>query len=260
MRLLSRLQHPGIVDVLDLDDDGESCFAVLGLVDGPNLKGATRLLAARGAAVGVDAAVGIAARVADALHVAHELLCPDTGAPLLLVHRDVNPPNILLGRGGVVKLADFGVALSTAGRRTGFLSAPVTEAGVKKGRASALAPEQVRGGPVDRRADLWSLGVALHATLTGALPFGEGSDAALFDAILTATPPRLVDVRPALGDDPRTSTLQTVLDELLQKDPAARPPTAAVVAARLHAVVPAAVGDAAVVALVDALALPSLRA
>jgi serine/threonine protein kinase len=260
VRLLALLRHPGIVDVLDLDEDDESCFAVLGLVDGPNLKAVQRLLGQRGEVVPLAAATAIAARVADALHVAHELRCPDTGEPLQLVHRDINPHNVIVGRPAVVKLGDFGVARSTAGRQTGFLSTRATRAGLRKGRASALSPEQVRGGAIDRRADLWGLGVLVFSTVTSALPFGAGDDAAVFDAILETPTPRMVDVHPPLWDDPRLPALQALVDELLQKEASARPATAAVVASALRSLVPDDEGDRAIAALVASLQLPSLRA
>jgi serine/threonine-protein kinase len=140
-----------------------------------------------------------------------------------------------------------------------------TQAGWKKGRASLLAPEQVKGSVVDQRADLWALGVTLSTMIVGAPPFAGAVDADLFDAILHATPPRLLDARRDVatiddGDHERLLALQVLLDELLDKDPAARPSSASVVASRLRAVVPAEDEDAAVAGLVASLGLPSLRA
>lgn len=270
VRLMSLLRHRGVVDVQDLDEDGETCFAVLGLVDGPSVSAALRLLQQAGARCPVDAAVAVAARVAEALQVVHALCDPDTHEPLLLVHRDVAPQNVLVGvdeRGrGVVKVADFGLARSTAGRKSGLLSSRDTQAGLKKGRASLLAPEQVKGGVVDHRADLWALGVTLSTMLVGAPPFAGAGDAELFDAILHAPAPRLVDARAAGGghggvdDEQHLGAVQVLLDLLLAKDTDARPSSAADVAARLRAIVPAEREDAAVAALVASLGLPSLRA
>jgi serine/threonine-protein kinase len=185
---------------------------------------------------------------------------------LALVHRDVAPPNILIGVDGdgrgVVKIADFGVARSTAGRKSGLLSSRDTQAGLKKGRASVLAPEQVTGGVVDHRADLWALGVTLWTMLVGAPPFSGAVDADLFDAILHAPVPRLAVARRAAGFDvdDRLGVIQTLLDELLARDAAARPSSAAAVAARLRDVAPAEHEDEDVAALVTSLGLPSLRA
>jgi serine/threonine protein kinase len=265
VRLMSLLRHRGVVAVHDLDEDGDTFFAVLELVDGPSVSAALRLCADAGALFSIDAAVAIAARVAEALHVVHELVDPETGEPLLVVHRDIAPPNILLGIDGdgrgVVKIADFGVARSTAGRRSGLLTSRETQAGFKKGRASVLAPEQVMGGILDRRTDLWALGVTLWTMLVGKAPFTGDTEVDLFDAIVQSPAPRLRDARTAagLGHDERLGALQVLLDALLTKDPAARPPTSAAVAERLRAIVPAAREDELVATLVRSLELPSLQ-
>jgi serine/threonine-protein kinase len=269
VRLMALLRHRGVVDVIDLDEDGETFFAVLELVDGPSVSAALRLLKEAGARCPVDAAVAVAARVAEALQVVHALRDPDSGEPLDLVHRDVAPQNVLVavdGRGqGVVKIADFGLARSAAGRKSGLMASRDTQAGWKKGRASLLAPEQVKGSVVDQRADLWALGVTLSTMIVGAPPFAGAVDADLFDAILHAPTPRLLDARRDVAaiddaDHERLLAVQVLLDELLDKDAAARPPSAAAVAARLRAIVPADNEDAAVAALVASLGLPSLRA
>lgn len=266
VRLMALLRHRGVVDVIDLDEDGETFFAVLELVDGPSVSAALRLRKEAGAVFPVEAAVAVAARVAEALQVVHCLRDPDTGEPLSLVHRDVAPPNVLVGTDavgrGIVKIADFGLARSSSGRRSGLLASRDTQAGLKKGRASTLAPEQVKGGIVDHRADLWALGVTLWTMLVGAPPFAGAVDADLFDAILHAPLPRLVDARRAAGlavaDD--LAAVQALLDELLAKDAAARPSSSEIVAARLREVVPAEREDDVVAALGASLGLPSLRA
>jgi serine/threonine protein kinase len=265
VRLMALLRHRGIVEVYDLDEDGDTCFAVLELVDGPSVSAALRLLRRSGGVFPVDAAVAVAARVAEALQVVHDLRDPGTGEPLALVHRDVAPANVLVGRDaagrGVVKIADFGVAKSALGRRSGLLSSRETQAGLKKGRASLLAPEQVMAEVVDQRTDLWALGVTLWTMLVGSPPFVGAGDADLFDAILHAPLPRLVDARRAAGpvEHDRLAALQDLLDALLARPPTARPDSAALVAERLRAIAPADREDDAVAAVVTSLGLPSLR-
>lgn len=267
VRLMSLLHHRGVVSVYDLDDDGESFFAVLELVDGPSVAAALRLR--DDGVFPAEAAVAVAARVAEALHVVHELVDPDRGEPLHIVHRDVAPANVLLGVDaggrGVVKIGDFGVARSTAGRRSGLLSARDTQAGLRKGRASTMSPEQVMGRDIDRRTDLWALGVTLWTMLVGAPPFRSDDEAHLLDAITHAPTPRLSEARAAAGlqRDPLVARiaprLELLLTQLLAKDKVARPSTAAVVADELRALVPAEREDDVVATLVRSLGLPSLR-
>ncbi len=260
VRLMSLLRHRGIVDVLDLDEDDETCFAVLELVDGPSLSAALRLhTAAQHHPIPVVVAAAVVSRVAEALQVVHRACDPKTSEPLLLVHRDVNPQNILVGRDGAVKLADFGVARSAPGRKNGILAARTTNAGVLKGKISFLSPEQLRGGVVDHRSDLFALGSTLYLLLTGALPFVGGSDIELFEAIgnLTPLPPSRV------RNDPAVAALDELVMALLSKDPAQRPSGADEVSEalnRIDTVSCATDSDALVAAFVGTLGLPSLRA
>jgi serine/threonine protein kinase len=266
VRLMSLVRHPGVVGVVDLDEDGETLFSVLELVDGPSLAGALRILSSSGRAFPVETAVVVAARVASALATVHALVEPTTREPLTLVHRDVTPHNILLGRGahpaGVVKLADFGVAWSAVGRRSGFLSARDTQAGLKKGRATALAPEQVLGRRVDARTDLWQLGITLWTMLAGAPPFVGENHADLFSTIVTAPTPRLRAVRrdlDAVLGSQRAAALEGIVDDLLQKEAAHRPAHAGVIAERLHSVLEGCGPVDDVASLVASLHLPSLH-
>jgi len=268
VQLMSRFRHEHIVQVHDLDEDGETCFAVLELVDGPSLSAALRVRARRFPgvrAVGLPAevAVAVVAAVADALVAVHALTDARTGEPLVLVHRDVNPQNILVGRDGAVKLADFGVARSAVGRRSGTLKTKETTAGARKGKASYLAPEQILGRhpldparPVDQRADLYALGATLWCLLTGTPPFTAESEVALFDAVLQAPTPRLRDVAADADAD-----LDALLASLLARTPDERPADAVVVRAALQAWLAARGVDAsaAVAAAVVDLGLPSLR-
>jgi len=266
VQLMSRFKHPHILGVHDLDDDGDSFFAVLELVDGPSLSAALRLHARQpGAApgLGVAVAVAAAAAVAKALDAVHSLVDANSGTPLALVHRDVNPQNVLVGRDGAVKLADFGVARSVSGRTSGVLVSRETTGGTRKGKASYLSPEQVLGRhptrpdqPIDQRSDLYALGATLWCLLTGRPPFVADSEVALFDTVLSAPTPVLADVgihEPAIA---------TLLTALLDKDPDSRPPNAAIVAAELQGWL-AARGIAGATTIAEAvmrLGLPSLAA
>jgi serine/threonine-protein kinase len=187
-------------------------YLVMELVEGRDLE---TMLAA--GAVQVGQAVGIAAQVCDALAVAHQ-----AG----LVHRDIKPGNILLTPAGVVKVCDFGVAAAQqptrerAGRHAQII-----------GTSGYMAPEQATGWPVDARADLYGLGCVLYAMLTGGPPFA-GDDPADVAWLQVNEPPVPLAVR--RPDAP--AELAALVDELLAKDPADRPQTAAQVRQRLQRV------------------------
>jgi len=157
-KAMSRLAHPNIVQVIDYGrgEHGET-FLVMELIDGVDVHGFRRAYAKRGEAVPVALAVFVMTQTLRALEHAHAKE---------YVHRDVSPGNILLSRLGEVKLGDFGVALMGEG----------LESDVIVGKPSYMAPEQWRGDPLDRRADLFAAGVVLFYLLTGELPF-DGADA-----------------------------------------------------------------------------------
>ncbi len=235
IQLLSRFDDDGIVRVFDLDEDDGHAFAVLQLTDGPSLAAALRLHAGSkrhaGPGLPVDVVVAVAARIARALQVVHTLSDAD-GCCLDVVHRDVTIDNVLVGRDGSVRLADFGIARSVVGRSSGVLVGKETTAGTKKGKANVLAPEQVLG-PADRitaRTDLYGLGATLWTLLAGRPPFSRAhGDVALFEAIVHTPAPRLgtvIEIDPAL---------ETLVASLLEKRSEDRPDSAAAVAVTLQA-------------------------
>ncbi|MCU1369683.1 MAG: serine/threonine protein kinase, partial [Ilumatobacteraceae bacterium] len=174
----ARLAHPSIVSVYDtFSSDGMEAI-VMELVQGTTMRddldehGPMRL----------DAVLAIGTQVADALGAAHA-----SG----LVHRDVKPANILLSADGRVLVADFGIAKAAEGN-------DFTGAGAMVGTAKYLAPEQVEGGPIDGRADLYSLGIVLYEALTGVPPFAEETDAATALARLHRYPTEPRQLRPEI--------------------------------------------------------------
>jgi serine/threonine-protein kinase len=174
----ARLTHPGIVSIYDTcSDDGVEAI-VMELVPGRTLR--DRL----DDETPVDPwqAAGLAAQVAEALDAAHR-----AG----LVHRDVKPANVLLAGDGRVKVTDFGIAKAVA-------DADLTQPGLMVGTAKYLAPEQVRGEPVDPRTDIYSLGVVLYEMLCGRPPFAADTDAATALARLHRDPLRPRQVRPSV--------------------------------------------------------------
>jgi hypothetical protein len=204
-RILARLSHPNIVQLLDAGNDAGTLYLAMELVDGATLHELFRVANARNERLSPAAVIEIGLQLCAALEAAHALT-GDDGRPLELVHRDLSPGNVLVDRRGIVKLSDFGIARS-ADRLT------ETATGMIKGKLSYMAPEQIRAGAYDRRADLYSLGVVLFELLTGERLYKPASDAELLYQVLEgrnlrmellrSRPPQLADlVRDALATDP----------------------------------------------------------
>ncbi|MCY1082070.1 serine/threonine-protein kinase [Archangium lansingense] len=153
----SLLIHPNIVQVLDLGRHQGTVFLAMEFVDGMPMSSLLRRVYWKRLPPAAVAYIGV--EVAAALAYMHGRTGPK-GEPLGLVHRDLNPPNILLSRIGEVKLSDFGIA-----RAANQLS--LTQAQTVRGKAGYMAPEQAYGKPLDGRADLFALGLTLHEALTG---------------------------------------------------------------------------------------------
>jgi serine/threonine protein kinase len=167
-RIVAQLSHPNIAKLYDVGEYGGAYFLVIEYVAGASLRQIIDDCATRGRPVPWPVAARIVRDVANGLHCAHEALGPD-GAPLRIVHRDVSPQNILVSTAGRVKLIDFGIAKAVGSARTAT--------GMFKGKLAYMSPEQVPGTSVDRRSDVYSLGLVLYELLTGrtALQIGAGS-------------------------------------------------------------------------------------
>ncbi len=190
-RLAARLQHPNVVQTYDAWHLGPQQFLTMEFLDGQPLhRVVTRL--GRGA-LGLPEHLYVMRAVLAALHYAHEL-CDYDGTPLGLVHRDVSPHNVFLTYDGQVKLVDFGIA-KAAGAAT-------TEAGTFKGKTNYAAPEQIRGGEVDRRADVFAAGVMLWEALTGRPIWEPGREQAnaLFERLEGRDAP-VLEVNPQADPD-----------------------------------------------------------
>ena len=167
-----------------------------------------------GETVPIVHAVHVASRVASALHYAHERRRPD-GTLLGLVHRDVSPSNIIVTYDGAVKLVDFGVAKATT-------SSVKTRTGMLKGKISYMSPEQARGAAIDRRSDLFSLGIVLWEMVTTQRLFRGENDLATLQLIINHPPRRPSELQPDCPPE-----LERIILRALAQDPAARYQTAA---------------------------------
>ena len=206
-QILASLNHPNIAAIYGIEEDeveGRRAL-VLELVEGPTL--ADRI--ANGP-IPLDEALPIAKQIAEALEAAHE-----AG----VIHRDLKPANIKVREDGTVKVLDFGLAKALDPNPEGdpsqspTLTAAATQMGVILGTAAYMSPEQARGKPVDKRADIWAFGVVLYEMLSGARPF-QGEDVSLTLASVMKSD---VNVKTLPRDVP--PAVRTVLDRCLEKDP-----------------------------------------
>ena len=204
-RAVAALNHSNICQLYDVGPN----FLVMEYVDGAPVQ----------APNDPQRVVELALQIADGLAAAHE-----AG----VVHRDLKPNNILLTRAGNAKILDFGLASIHANAATHPKDTQLTEVGTVLGTAAYMPPEQVRGELADARSDLWAFGVVLYELATGSLPF-DGSRAEIFEAVLSRPP-----IPPRERNPQISIELATILDRLLQKDPAARYQTAADVRADLQ--------------------------
>lgn len=174
--IAARLAHPNVIQVLDLQQEGQDLFMVLEYVDGPDLNTLFNHLASAGKRLPVAVALYVCNQMLAGLNHAHGATALD-GTPLGLIHRDITPGNVLLGRQGQVKLSDFGVARA-ANRMT------QTVVGEVKGKYSYMAPEVMQGDPYDQRSDVFGAGVVLWESLTTRPLFRAKSDFHVMEQVL----------------------------------------------------------------------------
>lgn len=212
--LASQVRHPHVVEILDLGEQEGVLFLVMEWIDGVPLN---QLMKAAKSAGGMPLpiAVRVVMQTLAGLHAAHELRDPK-GQLVGLVHRDVSPQNILVTYDGVTKVVDFGVAKATA------IGEGATGQGQIKGKVGYMAPEQIEGEPIDRRADLFAVGIVLYALTTGKHPFRRESDAATMYNI--CSPQQVLPPSKFIPDYP--PALERVLLKALAKIPADRYQTA----------------------------------
>jgi TolB-like protein/tetratricopeptide (TPR) repeat protein/tRNA A-37 threonylcarbamoyl transferase component Bud32 len=195
-RAASRLNHPAIVSIYTVEETADRVFIVMEYVEGRPLKDLIRYKDMTTAEI-----IAIAANIAEGLEAAHRAE---------IVHRDIKSANIIVTPSGGAKILDFGLALPAHGRASQAEGSTV-------GTLAYMSPEQVGGGHIDHRSDIFSFGVVLYEMITGRLPFTGDYEASLVYSITNDAPEPLGRYRPYLP-----SGLQKLVLKTLEKDPALR--------------------------------------
>ncbi len=221
-QLCSRLAHPNIVQVLDFGRFADTYFLAMEFVDGVTLR---KLIDGHGRGLPLSAVLHLATELLAALEYMHGRT-DEGGQPLELVHRDLNPPNVLISSQGEVKLADFGIARATS-------RVQLTQEGRVRGKGGYLAPEQAAGEALDGRTDLFALGVTLWEAVTGQPLFSGSNDARAQQEVFRRHNPRTSSLREAVPP-----ALDEVIAWLVEPSLNTRCPSATKALARLATIAP----------------------
>src|ERR1043165_5821235 len=212
-RIASKLSHANICHVYELGETEGQLYIVMEYLEGITMLPLLRKLSKDGVALELGFIAGVIEQASDALHYAHDR-DDHTGEKLGIVHRDVTPSNLFITESGIVKVLDFGIAkVKNASAHT--------QTGTVKGKYAYMAPEQLRGATVDRRADVFALGVVLYEMLALRRLFQRKTDYLTFRAVMEQP---IIDVRRYRPDcpDPLAAALALALD----RDPDCRFATA----------------------------------
>jgi serine/threonine protein kinase len=179
----SRIEHPNVAQILDVGEQDDIMYLVMEYVDGDALTTLHRAAEAHGVRIPHGVLLRVMSEVCGGLHAAHDL-CMADGQNAGVVHRDVSPHNILVNTKGTAKLIDFGLA------KARDRIAEDTRVGMVKGKLRYMAPEQVLGPSVDRRADIWAVGATLYHLVSGEPPYEADTDVEVVRALMSGRPPR----------------------------------------------------------------------
>jgi serine/threonine protein kinase len=223
-QLASRIHHTNVAKVLDLGEENEVLYIAMEWIDGEPVNRMQRALTRAKVTLPTGIILRIMADVSAGLHAAHEVKDRD-GTPAGVVHRDVSPHNILTSMDGVSKVIDFGIARAIA-RAAGELTQ-----GTLKGKIHYMAPEQAMGQPVDRRADVWSVGAVLYNFFAGHPPYDGETQLQMLHKLTSGLPPPRLPVTVPLP-------ISSVIQGALRHDPSQRWATTEEIQLRLeHAMV-----------------------
>lgn len=204
-RLASSVHHANVVDVRDVEVVGDAVQLVMDYVEGASLSELGTACAAAGERLPAGIAVRVALDACAGLHAAHEAR-DDDGRPMGLVHRDVSPQNLLVGADGVARVTDFGIAKCVEA------SDPGTSRETLKGKLGYMAPEVIRGEAIDRRADVFGLGVVLWESLTGKRLFRAPTDGETLERVLSGA------IAPVSETDASLAPLDAIVARAVARD------------------------------------------
>jgi serine/threonine protein kinase len=222
-RLAAQLVHPNIIQIHDLGYEEDQPYICMEYLPGEDLATVLRAARQRQERMPIGVALRIAADAARGLHHAHEFT-DETGQSIGIVHRDVSPANLYLTYEGQTKLLDFGIAKAES-------RVTVTGIGVVKGKFQYMSPEQGLAGEVDRRSDVFSLGVTLYEMLAGTRPFEGDSEQSVMSATRKGDFVALSKVRPETG-----SAIEEIVSHAMARSPRDRHNTALELAIELEEV------------------------
>lgn len=211
-RLAARLNHPNIVQSYEVGAEDGQPFIIMEFLEGQPLHRVQQRSRHRGGGFPLERELFVLCQVLEGLDYAHRLTDYD-GTPLNIVHRDVSPQNVFITYAGQTKLVDFGVAKT--------LESSKTRAGVVKGKVAYMPPEQVTGGSLDHRADLFSVGVLLWEAIAGQPMHADLSVYESLSRLVKGELPKIRDVAPEV---PRP--LERIVQRALELDPSERYPDA----------------------------------
>ncbi|MEM1008698.1 MAG: serine/threonine-protein kinase, partial [Myxococcota bacterium] len=203
-RVAAMMNHPNIVQIFDLGEHDGTYYIAMEYVAGFNLRSLIRICNANGLWLSPEYIAKIGSQICEGLEYAHNF-CDVEGNHLNLIHRDVSPQNLILSRQGMIKIVDFGIAKAKSTQQT--------QAGTIKGKLAYMSPEQVKGLQLDRRSDIFSLGIVLYELATYNRPIQGKTDIDMLRAILNSPPQSIQSYRP---DFP--TGLSAVIERALSKE------------------------------------------
>jgi eukaryotic-like serine/threonine-protein kinase len=213
-RIAARLRHPNVVHTIDVVDINGEVLLVMEYVHGASLSALLRLAMANGKRIPPEIAATIVCDLLRGLHAAHEAV-DEWSVPLGIVHRDVSPQNVLVGADGISRVVDFGIA-KAAGRLQ------QTDDGKVKGKLSYMSPEQLGGGALDRRSDVYAASIVLWETLTGQSLFGGPGGDVSVQKVMQHTAAAPSTVSPGITKAFDEVVLRGLRREARQRFPSAR--------------------------------------
>ena len=206
-KMVAGLAHPNIVQIFDLGRIEKSYYIAMEYLHGRDLRTIMKRARDKGLRMPLDLCLRVASQVCAALEYAHRKK-DERGRPMEIVHRDVSPQNILISFEGDVKLVDFGIAKAAT-------KASNTDRGALRGKLLYMSPEQAWGRPIDRRSDVFSLGIVLYEMVTETKPFiGAGTELTILELVRQCVITSAREINPRVPE-----ALDRVIMKALARDP-----------------------------------------